>query len=122
MIFYEVLGTSAAPYCLVGTQVDAKRLAKERGTSFEQVDVPTDKAGLMDYINQLKIDVSAELHRGATEAVDSFNRGMAVADAHPQQDPIKQSIQTDEDFEKLPIARQLHFAAIAMENAREALP
>lgn len=67
MIFYQVLGTSAAPCCLVGTQVDAKRLARERGTDWEQVDVPTDKAGLMDYINQLKADVHAEMHGKANE-------------------------------------------------------
>jgi hypothetical protein len=63
MIFYEVLGTIAAPCQLVGTQVDAKALAKERGTSWEQTDVPTDKAGLMAYVNRLKADVSAEMHR-----------------------------------------------------------
>jgi hypothetical protein len=66
MIFYEVLGTSAAPRCLVGTQVDAKRLAKERGTSWEQVNVPIDKDGLMAYINELKAGINAEMHREPT--------------------------------------------------------
>lgn len=67
MIFYQVLGTSSAPCCLVGTQVDAKKLARERGTSWEQVDVPTDKAGLMDYVNQLKADVHAELNYSCSQ-------------------------------------------------------
>lgn len=67
MIFYQVLGTSAAPCCLVGTQIDAKRLARQRGTSWEQVDVPTDKTGLMEYINQLKADVSSEMHGTSNE-------------------------------------------------------
>lgn len=62
MIFYQVLGTTAAPCCLVGTQIDAKRLAREHGTGWEQVDVPTDKTGLMEYINKLKADANAELH------------------------------------------------------------
>lgn len=63
MIFYLVLGTSSAPSCLAGTQADAKAMARERGTSWEQHDVPTDKAGLMDYVNQLMADVSAEMHK-----------------------------------------------------------
>jgi hypothetical protein len=70
MIFYQVLGTSSAPCCLVGTQVDAKRLAKERGTSWEQVDVPTDKNGLMEYVNQLKAGINAEMHHRPNEEIN----------------------------------------------------
>jgi hypothetical protein len=89
MIFYQVLGTSAAPCCLVVTQVDAKRLARERDTSYEQVDVPTDKAGLMAYVNELKADVSAEMRRDRSEAL---NEGV------PASAPAKVTVQSVMEF------------------------
>lgn len=53
MIFYEVEDGSNGHY-LVGTQADAKREARERKCTWAQVDIPTDKTGLMAYINQLR--------------------------------------------------------------------
>ena len=50
MIFYEVEDGSAGHY-LVATQADAKREARERRCTWSQVYIPTDKAGLMAYIN-----------------------------------------------------------------------
>jgi hypothetical protein len=50
MIFYRVNST---PLRIVGTQVDARREAREAKVDWEQTDVPTDKAGLMEFVNEL---------------------------------------------------------------------
>lgn len=50
MIFYQL-----ADGTLVGTQADAKASKQP----WEQVDVPTDKAGLMDHINRLRGEFEA---------------------------------------------------------------
>jgi len=36
-----------------GTQADAKRAGKEHASGWEEVEVPTDKAGLMEFLNGL---------------------------------------------------------------------
>jgi hypothetical protein len=124
MIFYEVLGTSEAPCCFVGTQVDAKRLAKERGTSFEQVDVPTDKSGLMDYVNRLKADINAEMHREPTrDEIINSNTPEMQAKAHELMTPgyTEQSVRFEDEFAAMPLGTQLHYAGLALENARDKL-
>lgn len=39
-----------------GTQADAKAIAKEEGTGWEQVEVPTDKEGLLCFLNCHRVD------------------------------------------------------------------
>ena len=47
-----------------GTQADAKAEAKQLGTEFAQVDVPTDKPGLIAWLNaQMATDVQPETHQ-----------------------------------------------------------
>lgn len=58
MIFYEV--EHGDGHYLVATQADAKREARERKCTWSQTDVPTDKAGLMNYINLLLRTASRE--------------------------------------------------------------
>lgn len=98
MIFY----ITQNPICLHTTQANAKAVNK----SFEQIDIPTDKTGLMAFVQ--------ELYDRAVFDVDNFPEGLTPPPTH-------QSVHWDEDFDKLPVAHQLHFAARAMENAREAL-
>lgn len=43
-----------------GTQADAKALAREHGLAWREVDVPTDKAGLMAFLNAGWIRPAAE--------------------------------------------------------------
>jgi hypothetical protein len=101
MIFYQVLGTSAAPCCLVGTQIDAKRLARERGTTYEQVDVPTDKAGLMAYVNELSellgppFNEIEDGHNGPSISVASFE---ALNEGVPASAPAKVTVQSVMEF------------------------
>ena len=73
MIFYEVEDGSNGHF-LVATQADAKREARERKCTWSQVDVPTDKAGLMTYVNGLKAQASQLLalaeHEGTMPAAE----------------------------------------------------
>jgi hypothetical protein len=68
MIFYKV-EPADGPY-LVATQVEAKREAREHKCTWSQVDVPTDKAGLMAFINEMLIDTLT-----ADEDIDTSDEG-----------------------------------------------
>lgn len=46
MKLYSVAGV------FVGTQLAAKELARERGTNWREAEVPTDKPGLIDWLNR----------------------------------------------------------------------
>lgn len=122
MIFYRV--NSHEPF-LVATQVDAKREAREAGAKWEQVDVPTDKAGLMAYVNELLRHQSylvetitsaapPEPNPPIPVAVQAFK---AVADFATSS--VHQSVAIDEAWEALPLARKLDLASSAMLEARE---
>lgn len=45
----------------LGTQADAARGARDAGCKFEQIDVPTDKAGLMEFLTMHAVGQLAEL-------------------------------------------------------------
>ena len=78
-----------------GTQADART-----DGSFEQVDVPTDKPGLIAFLNG----------RDCPEHAATPPQVEQSATAEPM---------TEDAFEALPLAMQLHLAALALENARD---
>lgn len=94
----------------VGTQAEAKRFDKD----FEQVEVPTDKDGLIKYLNGLhnavqdKHDqlVAASPPPGVFEALVNYS---------------EQTVALDEAVANAPLAQRLTWAAIAIEDARTAL-
>jgi hypothetical protein len=95
-----------------GTQADAKAQAKATGTPYEEVDVPVDKAGLMAFLNR---------HRVGAAAPPVLYSGPPVLSVSPPSGIVSysdQSIAIDDAWEELPLARKLHFAALAMEDAR----
>lgn len=94
-----------------GTQADA-------GKGFEQVEVPTDKAGLIAYLNDL---VNCADRTPPLMLVDPAGVHPPVALEPAKPCAITQSINMDEAFDALPLARQLHFASIATENARASI-
>lgn len=98
----------------VGTQAEAKRLDK----AFEQVEVPTDKEGLIAYLNSL-IDA-----RSDQCAPDEFEAVVVRQDppVPPQPSYTAISIAIDEAWEGLALARRLHYAALAVEAARAVCP
>lgn len=57
----------------IGTQGDAKQYVKDNGGSWEVIDVPTDKDGLLNYLNGL---------RAETPAVETVT--IATADMNPE--------------------------------------
>lgn len=64
MIFYRI---NATPAFLAGTQADARREAKAAGAKWEQVDVPTDKAGLLAFVNDLFKQAAPQMPLGAPQ-------------------------------------------------------
>lgn len=108
--------TAAGVY--VGTQVEAKR----DGKGWQAEIVPTDKTGLIDYLNKLKFGDCVDmiepeqppLTEDEQETPHSFRQPMA----QPAPGYTEHSVAIDDAWEGLPLARKLHFAALAMEEAR----
>ncbi len=103
---------SAALLWLCTNLADATRLAHDGSAGrWEQVEVPTHKPALIAWLNRFK----PVLH----EVGDVAAPPPPMAEQAPSYG--EWSCALDEAWEHLPLARQLHFAAIAMENARGAL-
>ncbi len=94
----------AADGFYVGTQAEAKKLGK----GWEQIDIPTDKEGLIEHLNRLIAD--------GDEMVEKTNAIMAALPykSHPADG-------FEEAFDGMSLQLQLHYAAKAMENARDKL-
>lgn len=90
----------------VGTQADAKKL----DPNFQTVEVPQDKEGLMGYLNSL-VSYQAEI-----EVAPDESPPLPPEPLKPTYAAV--SIALDDEWENLPVARKLHFAALAMEAAR----
>jgi hypothetical protein len=103
LIFYLVNGNQ-----LAGTQADAKALDKD----FTQIDIPTDKLGLMSYINDIMRVKDSQSVQNETYEPEPVILPARYADV---------TLTIDEEWENLPLARKLHFAALACETAREIL-
>lgn len=117
MKLYRIQGQSrAARWQWAGTQDDAKRAAKECGGFWEPYEVPTDKPGLLGFLNRFCIsdpDTPALNEETCTPT--------APVEAPPATNYTAESVSIDEAWESLPLARKLHFAALAMEDARARL-
>jgi hypothetical protein len=124
MIFYIALD-DAGHRQLCGTQADAKAINK----NFEQIDIPTDKPGLMAFVQGLYDEanfvepVDDEVGCALFKEPVTSPISAEVFDPPPAAKPsyVDQSVNWDALFPTLPLAHQLHFAAMAMENARERL-
>jgi hypothetical protein len=92
-----------------GTQADAKAHAREAGVSWREVEVPTDKAGLMAFLNE---------HRVGAKQPNELASVVPQATASPAQGYTHSSVALDEAWQGLSLARKLHFSALAMEEAR----
>jgi hypothetical protein len=118
MIFYLALDDEGRRQ-LRGTQADAKAVNR----NFEQIDIPTDKAGLMAFVQELYNEIdNSGTHPGDPDLLAPEPE--PVLDPRPV--PVVEtytatSVSLDEQFAKLPLAHKLHFAALAMEDARERL-
>jgi len=93
-----------------GTQADVRCLARADVTGWSARQVPTDKQGLIDFLNDRRPDRESE------DAAPDDNAPPPAALSHAEA-----SLASDVAFEALPLARQLHLAALALETARIAI-
>lgn len=89
-----------------GTQADARTFKATHGVDFALIEVPTDKAGLLAFLN--KHEVGATKRPAAPE--------LDTSPTPPSQRPTPL---TEDAFEALPLPMQLHLATLALENARD---
>ena len=106
-----------------GTQADAKAHAKEHATTWKEVEVPVDKAGLMSFLNQHKVGAAGPVVFSAPSPapceVIEVEGPQITKPAAPSY--THQSVAIDDAWDELSLARKLHFAALAMEEARTKL-
>jgi hypothetical protein len=97
--------------------------AKAQDKNFEKIDIPTDMPGLKAFVQELYNEIDTPRAPAGDPDLLDAQPEPALA---PRPVPVTESyshksIAQDEEFDALPLARQLDFAARAMENAREAL-
>jgi hypothetical protein len=88
-----------------GTQADA-------GKGWKLEEVPTDKPGLLAYLNAMV---------GSDPAPMALRSPVEAPPAAIRPGYAEKSARFEDEFSAMPLALQLHFAALAMENARDAL-
>lgn len=116
MKLYYIMGT------FLGTQAEARAAAREHDVKFvpeqDTVEVPTDKEGLIDYLNRLIV-----AQRGQQSMEDHYTSVVERQDPPVEvmsgQVPLyRDSVALDHAFELAPLGQQLTLATIALENAR----
>lgn len=83
----------------VGTQAEAKAITK----NFELVEVPVDKAGLIDYLN------------GLCAAASEDAPAVVIENTPPP--ALSEPIDLDSAFEAAPLSTQLRLAVVAIDTA-----
>jgi hypothetical protein len=120
MIFYIATDSNGMRQ-LCTTQADAKAIDK----NFQQLDVPTDKAGLRDAIQELLTEIDGMAVSSHQEPVESNPAPVSVQPTPQELSPAKQALETREQFDtawgSFPLALKLHYAASACEDARIAI-
>jgi hypothetical protein len=103
-----------------GSQAEAKAAAKANDVKFDPetdtVEVPTDKDGLIAYLNRL----AARIDQMVEDTVDEFATVVERQDPPVERIPapkIETSIALDEAFAATSLGHQLTLAGIALENA-----
>ena len=116
MIFY-VATNAEGQRTLCTTQAEAKAIDKD----FAQLDIPTDKTGLRDAIQELLSLIDGQVVSSEPESQESTPAPVSVQ-APAQKDPILQTRQQFEQaWENFPLALKLNYAALATEEARTAI-
>lgn len=109
--------------CIDGTFAGTQAEANAKGKGWTQVEVPTDKAGLIDYLNGMVEEARAAVpyDGGSGSTFDTPPNPQPINMATAAVSAAHQSVAVDQSWEALPLARKLHFAALAMEDARAQL-
>ena len=114
MIFYSVIGPDGREV-LVHTKEKAQAINKE----FQKIDVPTHSAGLQDFIQRL-MDAAHAANAVQAKPEVVINTPPPVMAPVAQPSYTQQSIAIEDAWDKLPLTQKLHFASLAMEDARAA--
>lgn len=126
MKFYRA-NTEGGPR-LESTQAEAKAL----DPNFERIDIPTDHDGLKAYVQALW-DENHQLRQGGVVSVappvgelpeeheEQAPAPLPTASAPREAPYTTQAISFEDGFAAMPLALQLHYAALALENARTAI-
>ena len=85
--------------------------AKAADPSFEKFDIPVDQEGLKAFVESL------------SDQIDEAPAQDLVANSEPERESSPSysdiTVKLEEVWENLPLAMKLHFAALAVEDARE---
>jgi hypothetical protein len=90
------------------------RTQAEAGKGFATVVIPDRQQDLIDFINR-RVSERAEV----TERLPAPPIAAPAPTLAEPESYVSKSVRFDEEFSAMPLAQQLHFAAMAMENARE---
>lgn len=110
-----------------GTQAEARAGAKENDVKFvpedDTVEVPTDKEGLIGYLNKL----SSTMRCGGGIFDDPVEADQFTTVVERQDPPVDQPeradpLAFDDAWESMPLARKAHFAALFCEEVRGVIP
>lgn len=101
--------------CQDGTYAGTQADAKLRGKHFEQVEVPTDKEGLISYLNQM-LNAVSDLRPPEDQFTTVVERQDPIIERVPAP-AIETAVALDEAFMKAKLGQQLTLAGIALENA-----
>ena len=96
-----------------GTQADAKAHARESATTWKEAEVPVDKAGLLAFLNRHMVGVSAPVVFPAPAQEQT-----APAQRSEPRNYSEYTLAIDDAWDKLPLARRLLLASLALEDAR----
>jgi hypothetical protein len=135
MQFYFAINDQGSTL-IKATQADAREVNKE----FTSVDIPTDKPGLMAWVQQM---LDETLNAGIHDVISiqeptvqrsdcsEFGPGRAYAEpvtppAPAKPEPVMENITNklvrfEDEWENFPLSRKCHFASLAMEECRTIL-
>lgn len=127
MRLYRIVGSAWA-----GTQAEAKKLSAEYNAPWHEAEIPTDKPGLLAFLNSTGARWRAEPPAPAVERTPAGQFDPMAGDPIPSREQqldegysldgtragSHPSLTFDDAWDGFPLARKLHFAALAMEDAR----
>lgn len=113
MIFY-IATVPGRGRRLCTTQAEARTIDQD----FVQIDIPTDKPGLRDAIQELLTEIDEKSVSKEPESQE-INPEPSEAVSAPKQDvQLSTREQFEEAWNSFPLALQLHYASLAMEEAQ----
>lgn len=110
---------------------DLWQLPGHQDKAASKVEIPTDAAGLCAWLNARRVPICLALVKPELSAEQAYGFDPTQPEPGPAPEPDKpaiplpsfahQSVAIDDAWAALPLARKLHFAALAMEDARAQL-